>query len=142
VTYRTYHLGLLAEVLGGQGPPMAGDGLALLEEALHLSRQTGEGLYEAELYRLRGEIVLRAADDPLAAQARAEEDFLRALEIARRQEAKSLELRAVMSLARLGRRLGRTREMRQLLAETYAWFAEGFDTTDLIEARKLLRSLT
>ncbi len=132
VTYKTYHLGLLAEVLAGQG--RVEESARLLNEALALAGQTGEGLYEAELYRLRGELRLRGTGGPAAA----EKDFRRALDLARRQEAKSLELRAAMSLTRLDRQLGRPDEARAALAEVYGRFTEGFDTPDLCEAKELL----
>jgi predicted ATPase len=130
VTYRTYYLGLLAEALGGQG--QAGDALRVLEEALALVAQTGEGLYEAELLRLRGEL-RRGRGEPGA-----EEDFGRALAVARGQGARSLELRAALSLARLLREQGRGAEARPLLAGVYAGFTEGQDTPDLREAQALL----
>jgi predicted ATPase len=129
VTYQTYYLGLLAEVLAGRGAVEGG--LRVVEEGLAVARRTGEGLYEAELYRLRGELVLRGAG-PEAAR-RAENDFRRALEIARRQEARSLELRAATSLCRLG-----CEESGGALAEVYGRFTEGHETADLKEALALL----
>jgi predicted ATPase len=125
VTYRTYFLGLLAEVLGRAG--RVADGLEVLDEALALVEETSERLFEAELYRLRGE--LRHATG-----REAEDDFRRALAVARRQGAKSLELRAATSLARLSGE-------REPLAATLAWFTEGFDTRDIQEARALLDCL-
>ena len=127
VTYRTYFLALLAEVLVQDG--QAADGLALLNEALELVEQTGERLFEAELHRLRGE-VLRKANNPEAEAA-----FQRARDVARRQSARSLELRAARSLARLYRDTRRTAKGRSLLADTLARFTEGFDTPDLREAQ-------
>ena len=94
--------------------------------------QTGERLFEAELHRLRGE-ALRTTGDPGAEAA-----FLRARDVARRQSARSLELRAAASLARLYRDTRRAAKGRSLLAETLAGFTEGFDTPDLREARALL----
>jgi adenylate cyclase len=132
VTYRTYYLGLLAEALGWQG--QVEEGLGVLNEALALVRQTGEGLCEAELYRLRGELLQRGAK----AVPRAEEDFRLALDVARRSGTKSLELRAAMSLVHLGQQLGGFDERRRLLAETFDGFTEGFQTPDLQEARELL----
>jgi DNA-binding winged helix-turn-helix (wHTH) protein/predicted ATPase len=122
VTYRTYFLALLAEVLMGDG--RTADALAALNEALALVEQTGERLFEAELHRLRGE-ALRSAG-----HADAEGCFHQALAVARRQAARSLELRAAVSLARLGP--GRP------LADVLAGFTEGFDTPDLTEARALM----
>jgi predicted ATPase len=94
--------------------------------------------YEAELHRLEGELRLRcdAADEQ-----RAEASFRRALEIARAQKAKSWELRAATSLARLWGERGRRTEARDLLAPVYAWFTEGFDTADLKDAKALLAEL-
>src|SRR5207247_1252748 len=99
------------------------EGQAVLEEALAIAGRTGEGLYEAELHRLRGELLLCK---PEAAE-RAEEEYHRALDVARRQGARSLELRAAMSLVRLDRRLGRAGEARSLLVEVYSRFTEGLD---------------
>ena len=108
------------------------EALATLEEALAISDQTGARNWDAELHRLKGEIAM--LDD----QKLAEQCFLRALEIAQSQEAKSLELRAASSLARLLRSQGKPGEARSVLAPVYAWFTEGFDTGDLIEAKALL----
>ena len=118
VTYLTYYLGLLADTLDRQGS--GEEAIRLLDEALELARRTEEGLYEAELYRLRGEIRLRGAVEPeLAICRRAEEDFRMAINTAGKQQAKSLELRAAMSLARLGLRLGEPTESMQRLAQVY-----------------------
>jgi predicted ATPase len=97
--------------------------------------QTDERLWEAELYRLKGEL-LRAQGDE------AEASLLKAVEVARRQGAKSWELRATVSLCRLWRDRGRVDEARHMLAEIYAWFTEGFDTVDLKEAKALLEELS
>jgi predicted ATPase len=96
-------------------------------------------MVEAELYRLRGSFLLR---QPGTAQAEVETCFQRALDVARRQEARSLELRAAMSLSRLWHQQGKRKEAHDLLAEVYAWFTEGFDTADLQEAKALLEELT
>ncbi len=94
--------------------------------------------WEAELCRLRGELLLQqTVEQP----EEAEVCFQQALAVARRQQAKSLELRAAMSLARLWQRQGKRREAHQLLAEVYGWFTEGFDTADLQEAKALLDAL-
>jgi predicted ATPase len=139
VTYETYYLGLLAEVLGGLGQTEAAG--RVVDEALALVRQTGEELYEAELFRLRGELVLLGPAEPTPPLLeRAEEDFNLALDVARRQEAKSLELRAAMSLLRLSRRREKSSPARRLLIETFQWFTEGFETLDLREARALCES--
>ncbi len=115
------------------------DGLKLLAEARAAADKSGEGFWDAEMYRLRGELSLRiAATDT----GRAEESFQKAIEIARRQQAKSFELRAVMSLSRLWRRQCKKDESRQLLAAIYAWFTEGHETPDLREAKTLLEELS
>jgi predicted ATPase len=104
---------------------------------------SGERFYEAELYRLQGELTLQSKVQGPKSQveAEAEECFRRAIEIARRQQAKSLELRAVMSLSWLWQQQGKKDEARQLLAEIYGWFTEGFDTKDLQGAKALLAEL-
>jgi len=109
-----------------------------LAEALAAVHKTGERFYEAELYRLQGELLLaRSAHQT----AEAEACFHQALDIARHQQAKSLELRASMSLARLWQRQGKRDEAHQLLAAVYDWFTEGFVTADLQEAQALLEEL-
>ena len=95
-------------------------------------------VYEAEVYRLAGVLLLQRSAEQ---QGEAEERFQRALDIARRQQAKSWELRSAMSLARLWQRQGKRVETRELLAPIYGWFTEGFDTADLQEARALLEAL-
>ena len=124
-----------------QGCAMTGaidEGLQALEVALHEVDLREERLYEAELYRLQGVLLLRQPGTP---HGEAEACFQRALDIAHRQEAKSLELRAAMSLARLWQQQGRCAEARDLLAPLYGWFTEGFDTADLQEAKVLLEEL-
>jgi len=108
-----------------------------LVEALAAVNKTGERFYEAELYRLKGELMLQQA----SVQKEAEECFQKAIEIARTQQAKSLELRAVMSLARLWQQQGKKDEARQRLAEIYNWFTEGFETKDLQDAKALVEEL-
>ena len=98
-----------------------------------------ERISEAELYRLKGDLLLALFEEN---QAEAEESFRRAIDIARRQGAKSLELRAVMSLSRLWQKQGKQEEARQMLAEIYGWFTEGFDTADLKEAKELLQDVS
>ena len=132
-----YLLALLAEAYGAAGQDE--EGLRVLADARAMVTRTGEGFYEAELYRLAGVLHLT---HPAMAQAEVEGNITHALTIARRQGAKSLELRAAMSLARLWQRQGKRDEARQLLAEVYNWFTEGFDTADLQEAKALLAELT
>jgi predicted ATPase len=138
-THRTYFLGLLAEALGRGG--QIEDGLAVLGEALAVMHGTGTIFHGAELHRLQGEFLLRQAADEATCRM-AEGCFRRALTIARRQQAKSLELRAAMSLTRLYQEQDRQAEARPLLAECYGWFTEGFDTPDLREAAALLRQIS
>ena len=130
-----YYLGLLAQVYGKAG--CAGEGLAEIDEALAASRAHNERWWDAELHRLRGEL-LRAQG---AAAREAEAAMLRALEIARAQQARSLELRAAMSLARLWSAQQRAAEGRALLANLCAWFTEGHETPDLQAAHALLAHL-
>jgi predicted ATPase len=112
-------------------------GLRLLAEALAVVDK-GDFWYEAELHRIKGELLLRLAV-PDAPQAEA--CFQQALAVARRQQAKSWELRAALSLSRLWQQQGKRAEARQVLAEVYGWFTEGFDTPDLQEAKALLEDL-
>jgi predicted ATPase len=128
-------LGTLAEAQAEAGQPE--EGLATLDEALALVEQTGERHWEAELHRLRAELLLTQGED-----AAAEASFQEALQVARDQSAKSWELRATTSLARLWQEQGRIHEARQMLAEIYGWFTEGFDTPDLKEAEALLGELS
>ncbi len=131
-----YWLALLAEGYekGGQNE----QGLRLVTEALARVDKTGERWWEAELHRLKGELLL--ARSP-ASRPEAETCFHQALGIARHQGATSLELRAAMSLGRLGQQQGKHEEARQLLASIYGWFTEGFDTADPQEAKALLDEL-
>jgi predicted ATPase len=128
---------VLAELCGHLGH--TDDGLQALAEAHTLVEQHDERWWEAEIYRLRGILLLRQPGTP---QAEAETWLQRALDVARRQEAKSLELRAAMSLSRLWQQQGKQAEARALLAPLYDWFTEGFDTADLQEAKTLLQELT
>jgi predicted ATPase len=151
---RPYLLALLAEAYGKVEQPK--EGLTALAEALALVDQTGERFYEAELYRLKGQLTLQKfqvsgskfqVENSLGSsvqslESEAEECFHKAIEIARRQQAKSLELRAVTSLSRLWQQQGKKEEALQMLAETYGWFTEGFDTADLQEAKALLEELS
>jgi predicted ATPase len=130
-------LALLADGYGDTGQPE--QGLAAIAEALEQVDKTGEYHWAAEIYRLQGELLLQQKA-PNANQG--ETCFQHALDIARRQQAKSLELRAAMSLSRLWQRQGKRAEARQLLREIYGWFTEGFETADLQEAKALLAALS
>ena len=142
-----YFLALLAE--GYMKVGQTSEGLSILNEALAMVEKSGERFWEAEFYRLKGELLMKdenihTSDSPSgiasskALQTSVEDCFRQALDIARRQGAKSLELRAACSLARLWQQQGKKKEAHQLLAEIYGWFREGFDTVDLKEARALL----
>ena len=109
-----------------------------IDEAITTTDTTKEMWSEAEVHSIAGEIALVA---PERGAAKAQEYFERALEVARKQQAKSWELRAAMSLARLWRDQGKVREAHELLAPVYGWFTEGFDTRDLKEAKALLGTL-
>jgi len=130
---RPYFLGLLADGLATAD--RAGEGLALLDEALETVDATEERWCEAELLRLHGELLVKCA-----APAEAERSSERALAVARRQEAKSLELRTAISLARWWRGQQRAADARQLVAEVHGWFIEGFETPDLEAARLIIAS--
>ena len=108
-------------------------------EAMSTIETTKERWFEAEANRMAGEIALKS---PEPDAAKAEAYFERALSVARQQQAKSWELRAAMSMARLWRDQGKRDEARELLAPVYGWFTEGFDTLDLKEAKKLLDELS
>ncbi|MGE0822193.1 MAG: adenylate/guanylate cyclase domain-containing protein [Candidatus Binatia bacterium] len=151
---RPYFLALLAEGYGKAG--LGDEGLTALAEALSLVDRTEERVWEAEVYRLKGELTLLSSiQRPASSVKKVEECFLKAINIARKQQAKSLELRAVMSLVRLrqqqaladksrsthhGSRI-RLDEARTMLSDVYHWFTEGFDTKDLQEAKALLEEL-
>jgi predicted ATPase len=151
---RPHYLALLAEAYGKVGQEE--EGITLLTEALEIVHDNGECCYEAELYRLEGKLTLQKefnvqgskfqdsdARSPLPdAQAEAEACFHKAIEVARRQQAKSLELRATVSLARLWQRQGKKKDAHQMLVDIYGWFTEGFDTKDLQEAKALLAELS
>jgi DNA-binding winged helix-turn-helix (wHTH) protein/predicted ATPase len=164
---RTYYLTLMAESCGKVG--QIEDGLRALAEALAIVDQTGECVYEAELYRLKGELLLAQESKKQKAKGRrqkkfsvvssqlsvpsihpptpstqgeAEACFLKAIEVSQKQQAKSLELRASISLARLWQQQGKRTEAHRMLSEVYNWFTEGFDTKDLQEAKALLDELS
>jgi predicted ATPase len=135
--WNVYFLALLAEAYGRGG--QAEEGLSVLDEALAAVQKTGERWWEAELYRLKGELILAASAED---SAEAEAYFQHAIDIARRQQAKSLELRAAMSLSRLWQQQGKSDAARGLLAPVYGWFTEGFETADLQEAKELREVLS
>jgi predicted ATPase len=154
---KTRFLAWLARGYGEAG--QVEDGLTTVAEALRLVEKNDDRHYEAELYRIKGTLTLEARGwrletSPPSPQAsslqpqvssgavqEAEGYFLKAIEITQKQQAKSLELRAVMSLARLWQSQGKITEARQMLADVYHWFTEGFDTKDLQEAKALLEEL-
>jgi predicted ATPase len=157
---QSWILALLAEIYGEARQPE--EGLAVLAEALAAVHRTEEHLWEAELYRLKGTLTLQSqtslghvsdksqtnreqvttSQGKSQASLEAEEYFWTAIEIARKQQAKSLELRATTSLARLWQQQGKQHEAHKLLSDIYNWFTEGFDTKDLQEAKALLEELT
>jgi len=133
---RPYFLTLLAGACKYTGH--LDDGLSALTEALAAADEHENRHYEAEMHRLKGELLLRQDDSNVAEARRC---FERAIEIARKQSTKSFELRATMSLTRLIATQGRRGEARAMLAEIYNWFTEGFDTADLKDAKALLDEL-
>jgi predicted ATPase len=130
-----YYLSLLAHVCVKAG--RAEEGLVSIDEALSEARTHNERWWDAELHRLRGELLLMHGTDA----SDVEGAILRAIEIARSQEARSLELRATMSLARLCIAQNRSEDARRQLSDVYSWFTEGFETPDLLAARFLLARL-
>jgi predicted ATPase/class 3 adenylate cyclase len=132
-----WFLALLAEACGKAG--QVEEGLHALDEALEAIQTMEDRIYGAEVYRLKGELLLQQS---VAHQEEAEACYQQALEAARRQQAKSWELRAAMSLSRLWQRQGKRDDARKLLAPIYGWFTEGFDTADLQEAKALLAELS
>jgi predicted ATPase len=134
---RPFWTGLLAEAYGQAGQPA--QGLALIEEAVEGMNRTGQGLLEADLQRIKGDLLLAVSRDNEAA---AEACFRHAIDCARRQGAKSMELAAALSLSRLWRTQGKHDDARALLAEIYGWFTEGFETRDLRAAKVLLDELS
>ena len=133
---RPYFLALLAAGYATTGQPAAG--LTELAEALTLAEKTAERWYTPEIHRLKGELLLQQSLDN---HAEAQACFHRALNLARHQQARSLELRAAMSLAQLWQQQDKYAAAYQLLTEVYGWFTEGFDTADMREARTLLDTL-
>jgi predicted ATPase len=132
--HREEFLGWRAEACAKMG--RIDEGLALLAEALDFVERTDERHHEAEIHRLRGELHLLQGDE-----AEAEASYRAAIDVARKQQAKSWELRATLNLCRLLQQEGRREEARQMLAEITGWFTEGFDTPDFKEAKALLDEL-
>lgn len=146
-----YGLSLISEAYNADG--QAGSALVMLNSALATLAQSGERWFEAELHRRQGELILQPSVQGLASsvanpqfptphsQTEAETYFKKASEIAQWQQAKMLELRATTNLARLRRGQGKKTEAREMLAQVYNCFTEGFDTKDLQEAKALLKEL-
>jgi predicted ATPase len=128
---------LLAEVLGRSG--RISEALNVVTDAIIRAQQSGGRFYEAELHRIKGELMLAP---PAADEQQAEACFQNALKVARGKSAKSLELRAALSLSRLWQSQGKRADARQLLGDVYGWFTEGFDTADLKQAKALLEELS
>jgi predicted ATPase len=139
VNYRAYYLYLLAEIYGKAGQPEAG--LRALTEALTTMETAGDQHCKAEVYRLQGELLQCVEGGMQHAALTPETCFHQALDVARRQQVKSFELRAATSLARLWQQQGKRQEAYDLLAPVYEWFTEGFDTADLKDAKSLLDEL-
>jgi predicted ATPase len=138
---RPFFLAPLAAAYGKIG--QVEEGLSVLAETLTIVDKTEICLNEAELYRLKGELTLQSSVQSLGSRVKeAEACFQKAIEIAQWQQAKSWELRASTSLARLWQQQGKRAEAHKLLYEVYHWFTEGFDTKDLQEAEALLEELT
>jgi tetratricopeptide (TPR) repeat protein len=133
------YLGWLADVSARLG--RTADARVALTEALTLVNESGERCYEAELYRLKGELMQLVDCESWGEEGTSEECFLKALTIAQSQQAKSWELRAATSLARLWQSQGKRQEAYELLQPVYGWFTEGFDTADLKEAKAILNEL-
>jgi len=131
------YLAMIAAALGKSGQP--GEGLREIEESIAVIEKSGERFYEAEVHRLKGDLLSVQHDSK---EAQAERCFHTAIEISRKQHAKSWELRATTSLARLLHDNNRRDEARAMLAEIYNWFTEGFDTADLKDAKALLDELS
>jgi predicted ATPase len=139
--FKTGHLAWLAR--GYEGAEQVEDGLATVAEALQRVEKNDERFYEAEVYRIKGELTLQSQVASRKSQVEeAEACFLKAIGIAQKQQAKSLELRAVMSLARLWQSQGKHAEAHRMLSDVYNWFTEGFDTKDLQEAKARLDELS
>jgi predicted ATPase len=140
--FRPWFFCYLADACGTAG--RFEEALAAVAEAIAIAERTGERHNEAELHRLKGELILRASgvEAEPAVQTEAEECFRKSIKIARQQEARLFELKAVISLTRLWKQQGKKAEGRQMLAEIYGWFSEGFETQDLIDAKELIEQLS
>ena len=139
-TGATVNLPLFSSILAGAYADLGqiDEAYHCIEQALMAIETSKERWFEADVHRIWGEITLKS---PVPDAAKAEGHFERALAVARQQKAKSWELRASMSLARLWRDQGKVPQARELLAPVYGWFTEGFDTRDLKEAKALLEDL-
>jgi predicted ATPase len=131
------YTGLLAEAHGKAG--QSAQGIALVKEAVECMNRTGQHVFEAQLHRMKGDLLLAVSRDT---HAEAEDCFRHALDCARRQGNKYAELSAALSLSRLWREQGKHEEASTLLAEIYGWFTEGFETRGLKEAKALLDELS
>jgi predicted ATPase len=140
--FRPTFLAFLAEACGTAGH--FEEGLAAVAEGIAIAEKTDERHDEAKLHRLKGDLILRCSgvEAESGVQTEAEKCFRKSIEIARQQEARSLELKAVMSLSQLWAKQGEKAEARQALAEIYGWFNEGVDTKDLMEAKTLIDQLS
>jgi predicted ATPase len=134
--FMPHFLALLAEAYEHAGQPT--DALTALDEAMVWVEATGEAMYHAELHLLKGQLLLQPSLDNAT---EVESCFHQAISIAQNQSAKSWELRAATSLARLYQQQEKRDEARELLEPIYSWFTEGFDTADLIDAKALLDEL-
>ena len=137
----SFFFSMLADAYAKAG--QSDEGLQAVADAFVIVENTSERFWEAELYRLKAELILHSRLAGLQSKVdEAEGLFLKAIEVARRQQAKSWELRAAISLSRLWQQQGRKTEARQMVAEIYGWFTEGFDTADLKDAKALLEELS
>ena len=144
--FNSANLAILADAYGEEDK--IEEGIGVIDDALAFVEETEERYYESELYRLKGELLKASGSSSSSGskkrsevESEIEECFNKALEVARRQGAKSWELRAAMSMSRLWKELGKKEEARKLLGDVYNWFTEGFDTKDLKEAKALLKEL-
>jgi adenylate cyclase len=132
---------LLGEIYQAAGK--VNEALAAVEEGLEIAVRNNDCHYDADLHRLKGELLLKKSKRNSTGTSReAETCFRRAIEVARKQKARSLELRAAIRLARLWQTMGKAREASHMLKTIYGWFTEGFDTPDLKEAKRLLDELS